>query len=391
MDEPHASRELIEAYLAGDLDEEADATIEDHLATGCDLCIRHLRAIEEGLKAGSANATGGMPVPEPLPTTVRDRLRRLADVFSVAGQSSASRPLPEIDGYEIIGEAGRGGMGIVYRAYDRARERAVALKVIKDQEFATKDDEERFLREGETARTTTLAADGGKPAGIVPIYEVGKCGQLCYIAMEWVSDGPLEARVKDLVGSPRESARIIEQVARAVYRMHALEPPLIHRDIKPANILLQRRPWSASPQSEAPMDLADASPVPLAELDPLVCDFGLAKRLGDPMLTRLGSIIGTPAYMAPEQLREGSNPTPAMDIYSLGATLYHCLSGAPPFPAATQIDTYLLVERVIPPHRDLTTRVCRATLRSSASPAWSETRDVGTRRPKDWRTTSPDT
>ncbi|MFI5453929.1 MAG: protein kinase [Isosphaerales bacterium] len=349
MDESHVSREEIDAYLADELNEGADTTIEAHLATGCDRCIRLLREIEESLEADRANETGGVPVPVPLPTAVRDRLEKIAKLFSLPGQPSASSPFPDIDEYEIVSEIGRGGMGVVYRAFDRVRGRSVALKVIKDQEFATKDDEDRFLREGEVARTAALSAADGKPAGIVPIYEVAKCGRLCYIAMEWIPDGTLESRVQDCISIPRESARIIEQVSRAVDRLHAFKSRLIHRDIKPANILLQRRPSSAGSGFETPPVPADASRVALAELDPLLSDFGLAKRPGAAGTTRPGSIIGTPAYMAPDQLREGSNPTPAMDIYSLGATLYHCLSGAPPFPAATQIDTYMLVERGHPP------------------------------------------
>lgn len=348
MDEPHVSPEQIGAYLAGELDEEADAAVETHLATECDLCVRRLRRIEEGLEADPANVSSGVPVPEPLPASLQDRLEHIAGVFGVPSQPSVSGPFPELNGYEIAGEIGRGGMGVVYRAYDRVRGLAVALKVIKDQEFATADDEDRFLREGEAARAATLAADG-KPTGIVPIYEVAKCGRLCYIAMRWVLDGNLETRVKDLVRNPRESARIIEQMARAVHRLHVLEPPLFHRDIKPANILLQRRSWLAG-SGAAPLPVpADGSPIPLAELDPLLSDFGLAKRLGDPGETLPGSIVGTPAYMAPQQLREGSTPTPAMDVYALGATLYYCLTGDPPFRAATLMDIYKLVERGYPP------------------------------------------
>src|SRR5262249_4319193 len=146
-------------------------------------------------------------------------------------------------------------------------------------------------------------------AHIVQVYDVGDHDGQLYFSMQYIDGTTLARRVADGPLPPREAARIVAAVARAVH--HAHEDGLIHRDLKPSNVLL---------------DQAD---------EPHVMDFGLARPVaGGESLTRTGAIVGTPSYMAPEQA-EGNRGTAACDIYSLGALLYHLLTGKPPFQAAS--------------------------------------------------------
>jgi formylglycine-generating enzyme required for sulfatase activity len=215
-------------------------------------------------------------------------------------------------GYVIEGELGRGGMGVVYRALQVQLNRTVALKMIRDSGLAGVEERVRFLAEAEAVAAI-------KHPGIVQIYYIGKHNGLPFFALEFCPGGSLVAK---LAGKPvpgLEAAHLIEQVARAVHAAHSAG--IVHRDLKPGNILLA----------------ADGSP--------RVTDFGLAKRLeaGEGM-TQTGAVMGTPPYMAPEQARGlGKHIGPAADVYAVGAILYECLTGRPPFLAATSAETLLQV------------------------------------------------
>lgn len=202
--------------------------------------------------------------------------------------------------FELLQVLGRIGMGVVYRARQRRLNRTVAVKMIRPGLWAGDDEVRRFRNEAEAV------ANLDHPQ-VVTIHEVGEHDGRQYFSMKQV-DGPSLAEVLPrYTADPRAAVRLVTEVARALH--HAHERGILHRDLKPPNIVLD------------------------AEGHPHVTDFGLAKRLeGGGDVTVTGSVLGTPSYMSPEQAsgRRGSVTT-AADVYGLGAILYACLTGRPPF------------------------------------------------------------
>jgi tetratricopeptide (TPR) repeat protein len=254
--------------------------------------------------------------------------------------------LPEVPGYRILGELGRGGMGVVYKARQEALGRVVALKMISAGPGARAELLERFRTEA------TVVARLQHPS-IVQIYEVGEAGGRPYCALEFVDGGGLNEHLAGTPQPPRAAAALVETLARAVSAAH--QRGVVHRDLKPANILLS---FGGRPQgAEDPPPRGR----PLNEAVPKVTDFGLAKLLpgesGTPApdeQTQSGAILGTPSYMAPEQARGRSKEVgPAADVYALGAVLYECLTGRPPFKADSSWETLRQVihEEPVPPAR----------------------------------------
>jgi serine/threonine-protein kinase len=227
-----------------------------------------------------------------------------------------------VQGYEILAELGRGGMGVVYKARQKSLNRVVALKMVIAGEYASPEACVRFLGEAE------VVASLHHP-NIIQVYEFGNHEGYPYFTLEYVEGGSLDMRLDGTPWPAAEAAETIETLARAIRAAH--KKGIVHRDLKPGNILLD------------------------AEGTLKVTDFGLAKRVkGASGLTQSGSIVGTPSYMAPEQAA-GRNKAigTATDIYALGAILYELVTGRPPFKAETPVDTIMqLVEQEpVPPTR----------------------------------------
>src|SRR5262245_516437 len=227
---------------------------------------------------------------------------------TLAEGSLLSHGIPEslrrLGDYELLEEIGRGGMGVVYRARQVGLNRIVALKMILAGDFASAESVRRFRNEAEAAARL-------RHPHIVTIHEVGEREGQHYFAMELV-DGPSLARlVREGPLPARRAATYVKAVAEAVAHAHAQR--VLHRDLKPSNILLD------------PFD------------QPRVTDFGLARQLDSGVeLTLSGQALGSPGYMSPEQvLGRHAAVGPASDIYSLGAVLYHLLTGRPPFQGDT--------------------------------------------------------
>jgi tetratricopeptide (TPR) repeat protein len=283
-----------------------------------------------------------------VPALSDDADGRLAERASLAGSTASAPRLPAAHApaspgratlrqYAIVRELGKGGMGVVYEAFDTVLKRKVAIKTILDPARARPNELERFRREA-------LAAARVPHPGIVQVFETGEHLGKPYLVMELVDGESLAALLDREIVPPRRVAEIVRGVALALEHAHG--HGIIHRDVKPGNVLLDR------------------------EGRPRLTDFGLARDASfTAQLTATGDLLGTPAYMAPEQM--GGVPGgqgPPLDVYGLGGLLYRALTGKPPFEAAsTQALLYKVLTQDPAPlrrlspgvHRDLETVALR--------------------------------
>jgi WD40 repeat protein/tRNA A-37 threonylcarbamoyl transferase component Bud32 len=231
-----------------------------------------------------------------------------------------------IAGYEVLGELGRGGMGIVYKARQHGLNRLVALKMILHADHASETERRRFLHEAEALARL-------QHENIVQIHEVGEHHGKPFFSLEYIEGGSLAQLLQGTPFPAHEAAALVLTLAGAMQAAH--EAGVIHRDLKPANILLARGGADASAGT-----LPEGSRLPVSAITPKITDFGLAKDVAQASQTQSGAILGTPSYMAPEQAGGKVHAIDARtDIYALGAILYECLTGRPPFRAATVMDT----------------------------------------------------
>jgi len=233
--------------------------------------------------------------------------------------SAALQRVRSFGDYELLEEIARGGMGVIYKARQVSLNRIVALKMILAGQLASQADLARFLAEAEAVAQL-------RHPNIVQIYERGHRDGLPYFTLEFMEGGSLTAKLAGTPLPPSEAALLVEKLTRGVQYAHS--HGIIHRDLKPSNVLLA------------------------ADGTPRITDFGLAKRVERASdLTRTGAIMGTPSYMAPEQASGKKATTTASDVYALGAILYECLTGRPPFRAATPLETILQVlnDEPVPP------------------------------------------
>jgi hypothetical protein len=277
--------------------------------------------VRKEVEVGAETVATGAPSPAVPP-------EEAATLAPAAGEPLPGVERPSLPGYEIHEELGRGGMGVVYKARQLSLNRFVALKMILAGPYAGADQLARFRVEAESVARL-------QHPGIVQIHEIGSHAGHSYLALEYVPGGTLTHQCAGRPLAPTEAAELVEALARAVHYAH--QRGIVHRDLKPGNVLLTE------------------------DGRPKIADFGLAKVLDagpasatpGPQ-TQSGAILGTPAYMAPEQAggKRGS-VGPAADVYALGAILYELLTGRPPFQADNPVDVILKVatEEPLPPRR----------------------------------------
>ena len=218
--------------------------------------------------------------------------------------------------FEIEEELGKGGMGIVHKARQKSLDRFVAIKRLQ-KGWLSSEDRARQIREAKTMASV-------QHTNIVRIYEIGEENGQLFLCLEFIEGGSLDQRLRENPLKPKEAATLLLKLAHAVQLAH--DNGILHRDLKPENVLMTR------------------------EGEPKLTDFGLAKQIEDRGLSVAGSILGTPSYMSPEQAN-GEAATERSDVYGLGAVLYECLTGNPPFKGTSIQDTLNQVreKKPVPP------------------------------------------
>ena len=335
--------------MLGKLDPEAAVPLKAHVKK-CRFCNEFARSFRELSK--THNVGRGNEPAKPQRTSPKrhaeTETKALRQGIRVAGPGRPVSPF-KLPGYSIGDELGRGGMGVVFRGTQESLHRPVAIKMILAGGLSNPSDQVRFFREGETL------AKFSHP-NFVQIYEMGALqlptGPQPYLILEYVDGGNLHPWVDGKSVPASEAAALVLVLARAMDVAH--QTGIVHRDLKPANILL--RPESHTTPGkrksfEGPWITLTRGKDEPQRFVPKISDFGLAKQLEQPDgLTRTGSVMGTPAYMAPEQYTASAKAVAAaVDIYALGAILYQCLTGQPPFKQEGSNDTFPIAPAKAPP------------------------------------------
>ena len=347
----HPDINALRDYLLGKLDALASQKIDQHIER-CPLCIDLCDQINDDddvidlMRAVQSSASPSRSFSSANGTSRRLESTSIASKLNVLSRANRR---PKIPGFEIQTELGRGGMGVVYRAQQPRLNRTVALKTLPLNAAGRPD----LIRRLETEAQALARL---QHPNILQIFEVGDHEGCGYVALEFVDGRDLHEHLGDGTLSPHEAAEYLVVLANAIHSAHQLG--IIHRDLKPRNILID-----------------DAGRIKIA-------DFGLAKVLdSDSEQTRTGTFLGTPAYMAPEQVHGGEEVSAATDVYGLGTIFYQCLTGQGPFDgesAATTLQrimhTQPISPRSISPRipRDLET-ICLKCLEKEPSQRYSST------------------
>jgi tRNA A-37 threonylcarbamoyl transferase component Bud32 len=320
------SREELARFAVGDLDGPALVRVARHVEH-CHAC----EAVLQNLETGNDPLVTRLRTPAGEDRTIvpAELLDAAQSIVSGKSGEEPTNPPRRVGAFELLEELGGGSFGTVYRALDTELGREVAVKILRAGRLARAEDVERFLREARSAARL-------QHPGIVTLYEAKETSDgVCYLVEELVRGQTLADRFQSGPLDPRAAADLVAQVAEALDAAHKLG--VVHRDVKPSNIILD------------------------ADGKPHVTDFGLAKwETEDVTMTPEGEVLGTPAYMSPEQARGESHKVGApSDVYSLGVILYEALTGERPFRGSRRMLLLQVLQDEPRPPRRLNDKVPR--------------------------------
>jgi eukaryotic-like serine/threonine-protein kinase len=335
----HPDPASLEKFVNGRLDEQESNRFEAHLQQ-CPSCCEILAPLSKRTDRFVAELVSAVDSDRVAPSTTGASSGRLA--ASCGGRSGDAPPtdVPKMVGrFEIHGEIGRGGFGIVLRGYDPSLQREVAIKIPRLRATLTDELRERFLREA-------YAAAALDHPNIVPVYEASQGADISYIAEAYCRGPNLSNWLKQRRDPVpvATAARLAATLASAVH--HAHSRGILHCDLKPSNVLLEPREDTTERNASGSVERLPGGPDSELAFVPKIVDFGLARLAGGGWdLTATGSVMGTVSYMSPEQAGGKSGEIgPATDVYSLGAILYELLTGRPPLVGESAAETLQRVQ-----------------------------------------------